>query len=569
MSLFWWQTCYVIISHCIFTLILYQLAENIDNSNDYQTAMDLFEKNKNANASLESSVWCYGKDINERICKFRNLYYSPFLGEFIFFHGRATTVHEVPQDRCSPALLKLSSVRNHNLHYFNYQDAPLEALGKFNHVVNIHQPSLIFHRFNPSNIMHVFHDDLIPMFHTLQQHFQDVDNANEQFNMDVQLVFMDKEKEDPHFALYQLFSDRQPITSSILHSKGNQSLICFNQAIVGISKATAWYDYGFLKPQGEIVNSTVSSLILRQFTDFLSKKLEIESSIKRTNYVLLFSRESDRLILNELQLTFSIATTFNLQVIRVSLESKQLNEIIRLIKGSRGIIGMHGSILILSMFLPENSFLIELYPYAINPINYTPYRTLAKILGITYAAWQNVMKNKTITHPDRTREEGGIRHLDEVMQDKIMKTDEIPQHLCCEDPYWLFHIYQDTIVDTESFNYVMSDILDQMKFHETDNTERIKKFPGKVKKVLCKIPDNEKGVFVTWKPPWNIQFYQDVSYEVWFHDGENYMAYSLQNATQHVFSDNITPHTSYSIYVRGIIKDNKGTFSDPCHIVTK
>jgi len=52
-------------------------------------------------------------------------------------------------------------------------------------------------------------------------------------------------------------------------------------------------------------------------------------------------------------------------------------------------VGMHGSILILNMFLPRNALSVELYPYAVPPENYTPYRTMAHLPGmeLKYVAW--------------------------------------------------------------------------------------------------------------------------------------------------------------------------------------
>lgn len=37
---------------------------------------------------------------------------------------------------------------------------------------------------------------------------------------------------------------------------------------------------------------------------------------------------------------------------------------------------------------------------------------------------------------------GGIVHLDTNTQQRIVTAHTVPQHLCCDDPYWLYHIYQ-------------------------------------------------------------------------------------------------------------------------------
>jgi protein O-mannose beta-1,4-N-acetylglucosaminyltransferase len=63
------------------------------------------------------------------------------------------------------------------------------------------------------------------------------------------------------------------------------------------------------------------------------------------------------------------------KVMTVSLETHSLSDIIPIIHSSRGVIGMHGSLLSLAGFLKQGSFLVELFPYAVNPEKYTPYRS--------------------------------------------------------------------------------------------------------------------------------------------------------------------------------------------------
>jgi protein O-mannose beta-1,4-N-acetylglucosaminyltransferase len=217
----------------------------------------------------------------------------------------------VPTKRCSPALLDLTSVEDHNLQYFNFQDAPVSALKYFSETVNIDHPSLLFHRFNPENIMHVIHDDLLPLFYTLRQYFQDFEQQNKLFNTDIQIIFMEGRAHGPYIELYELFSNQKPLLSADILSKMNnslQSLVCFQEVTVGISKSTTWYNYGFHVSQGPIPNHTANGNIIKQFTEYVTNKLETTSKPKDSNYVILFSRESNRLILNELELTFSIAT---------------------------------------------------------------------------------------------------------------------------------------------------------------------------------------------------------------------------------------------------------------------
>lgn len=576
-----WISWYCILSHCFFTFILYKLTEDLTDppawQNNGKCGQTFPQETHNTrrdnlqNIWQGSSIWCYGHQRSERICKFRNLCYSPSLGEYLFFHGPSSIMEGVPDNRCSPSLLDLSSVEDHNLQYFNYLDAPINALKHFPNVTVIDHPSLIFHRFNPDNLMHVIHDDLLPLFYTLRQYFPG--DGGKVFNMEVQSVFMEGRDEGSYFDLYEIFSEKEPILKMQLMA--NNTLWCFNEALVGISKATTWYDYGFKVPQHQKENHTVNGQIIHQFTLYVTSKLGITAATgsEKRDYVILFSREFNRLILNELELSFAIATTFNLKVIRLSLETNTLNEIITSIQSSAGIIGMHGSILSLAVFLRPGGFLVELFPYAVNPTNYIPYKTLANIPGmdISYSAWQNRIKNNTVVHPHRTKDEGGIAHLSLKEQSDIFAADEVPKHLCCDDPYWLFRIYQDTIVDIESFTEVMQNAINGRKISQRDFTN-IKAYPGKIRSVSCNGIQTSDGpaIFISWISPWNVQFFNEVEYEVWIQSqtDKKYMAYALNNVTQHTFTEHITYTTSYRIWVRGIINGNIGPFSDVCTCTT-
>jgi hypothetical protein len=52
-----------------------------------------------------------------------------------------------------------------------------------------------------------------------------------------------------------------------------------------------------------------------------------------------------------------------------------------------------------------------------------------------------------VTHPTWPRLLGGLGHLPAAEQARVHAQVPVPPHLCCEDPAWLYRIYQDTDVD--------------------------------------------------------------------------------------------------------------------------
>jgi protein O-mannose beta-1,4-N-acetylglucosaminyltransferase len=53
-----------------------------------------------------------------------------------------------------------------------------------------------------------------------------------------------------------------------------------------------------------------------------------------------------------------------------------------------------------------------------------------------------------VYHVDRHKLLGGISHFSSEEQEKIIQSTTVPTHFCCDNPYWLFKIFQDTRVQT-------------------------------------------------------------------------------------------------------------------------
>jgi protein O-mannose beta-1,4-N-acetylglucosaminyltransferase len=405
----------------------------------------------------DSSVWCWGSNITDRLCRFRNLCYVPMVDEFLFLHGPDSVYIGLPAGRYEPALLDLSSVADHNAQYFNFMDAlGDEVRRKFSDdkTTILGGTSVIFRRFHPTNLMHALHDDLLPLHNTLLSLSEEaleegLDAISNSQRFKHRLVFADDYGSEPFEDLFSLMSVVPPTHKEDLHSMND--LVCFTESYVGLLKHSTWYQYGFTEPQGPIRGRTVTSRTIRKFCQYVRSQLNVstvsESADGRSIAVL--SRKYNRLILNEAELILALARNLRMKVVLLSLETHSISEIISTVSSASALIGMHGSLLSLAMFLPRGSVLLELFPYAVNPAHYTPYQTLAELpgMGIHYKSWRNLNVDKTVAHPNRSPAEGGISHLTTEKQASIKSSLEVPRHLCCSDPEWLFRIYQDTVVD--------------------------------------------------------------------------------------------------------------------------
>ena len=540
-----------------------------------------------------SSVWCTGSNHTDRQCRFQNLCFFPEHDGFGFLHSARSVRYGVPLDRFSPALLDLSSIRDHNTQYFNYVDLPSKVISGRN-VKVIEADTLIFHRFNADNLMHVFHDDLLPIFSTLRLlkgaslNMESESSSNDNL-LDFQLLFMEGWLPGQYKRLYQLFSKYPNIYKSELIA--DDTVTCFRSSYLGLNKDTTWYQYGFKQPQGPIQELTITSREIRQFTNFfnnllfskvlpdkgetLEKNKLLDSMSDTQEYAVLFTRRENRVILNQMEVALGVAKKYNMKVYSVGIETHNLEEIIKLVQSSSLLIGMHGSMLILTMFLPPGALLVELFPYAVEPTNYTPYRTLSKLhgMGLFYRAWSVENREHTVTHPDRPWDSGGIRHLSEASQYKIEHSTRVPPHLCCRDPEWLFRIYQDSHVDMESLYQVIDSGMQQrMTFlapqpQTLPDYQPLKQFPTQVSHIECvgssrqtatTLEPPPPSLDVTWEVPWNLEYLEasEVSYEVWIQESssDHYSAWILPRPG-HRFTLGLKESTTYSIWVRCILNN--------------
>ncbi|GAB1599257.1 protein O-linked-mannose beta-1,4-N-acetylglucosaminyltransferase 2-like [Argonauta hians] len=457
-----------------------------------------------------SSVICNPTDNAAlRTCHFVNLCYFAEKDSYLFFHSDKSTLENIPLDRYSPTLVEVSSVTNHTYNHFNYIDMPVSATSLF-HIQWVTTPSLIIKRFKPDNLMHVIHDDILPLFQTLR-HFDPAANTSHRFHY--RLIFEDEWGEGPFLKLYDILSEYQPIFKSMLQEAAG--LTCFHQAYVGLVKSTAWYDYGFYKPQGPIPERKISSIEINSLLEYTQRELGLSINTDNSNYLVLISRKSTRLILNEIELSLALSREVNTKVIHLSQEQYTIEQMIEVVSNSKGIIGMHGSLLTLAMYLHPGSILIELFPYAVNPEHYSPYKTLVSLPGmnIQYRAWRNMERKKSVGHLNM----GNVDNLPLDHKEQIISQTEVPRHICCNDPSWLYHIYQDTEVDIEAIISLTKEAILAGKTETSQSFDKSVVIPDKVMHDNCKtMADGSKQIIIYWQIPWNLPFfnYENVEYEV-------------------------------------------------------
>jgi protein O-mannose beta-1,4-N-acetylglucosaminyltransferase len=302
--------------------------------------------------------------------------------------------------------LDLTSIDNHNVFYFDFVDVD-ESFFSQNLDLKIEfvsELSFLFKRYHGNNIMHSIHDDLLGLYFLMREYaspnlFGPPSDASG-FNLKHHIQFLDEYFKTKYGHLFRYFTDFPLRFLSDLNKE--KTITCFRDSIVGMSKIANWYQYGFDIPQGPL-NKTVNGLYIRQFSSFIEHRLKLTPrKLNSVPYrVVLFSRTLNRLILNQEELTRELELRYGQPVDIVSMESNSFRSQVKILRETKIAIGLHGSILIMGMFLPPGSILVELFPYAIPSENYTPYRTMCQLPGmnIIYKAWEVNKEDPSIFDP--------------------------------------------------------------------------------------------------------------------------------------------------------------------------
>lgn len=350
---------------------------------------------------------------------------------------------------------------------------PLNA-NNFDHIIDsalkvVHlKEAILLHRYVPSNLMHVLHDDVLPTFALRQQLIRMSSFLKEETrsNEDIPTVLFTDNVHHRFDELYNLTG------MNFLYSEIGQ-ISCVDTLYIGLPRNSQWYHYGFKTPQGPLNGTDVSVLIQFRQTigvhsisevplDRDNHKIPSEANIsklrsenvqqRRPQQCVLIIRKSNRRILNVDIVERILQSEYDCNVKVASFDEMSLRELRQLIASTDLLIAMHGAELALSIFLPQNASLLELFPYAIPPDNYAPYKTLCKLLNIHYGVWKNEVAENSI---------GDMKLLTALPQkekSRILNEQLIKPHLCCDDPAWLYRIYQDTRIEPESFRNALKSL---------------------------------------------------------------------------------------------------------------
>jgi protein O-mannose beta-1,4-N-acetylglucosaminyltransferase len=282
-----------------------------------------------------------------------------------------------------------------------------------------------------------------------------------------------------------------------------------------------WFQYGFGIPQGPIADTQLNGNRLKQFSEFVLHKFNISmpQNSQNTN-VVFFSRKINRKILNEGAMMKRIVDVYkdifpkdsSVQICNVDLATNDTKHILSYLLQSQIVVGMHGSAMILTIFLKPGSVIIELFPFGIKPQYVSPVKAVCDLpdSGLLYYSWINTKEENTVTHPYAPPLLGGISHLPAAEQEQIASISDIPSVKCCHNPAYLYRMFQDTLVGNDIDIVLREAFLKQKQFsveafNENCTSKMLSQwhFPAPVRNISCSYDSEDRTVTVAWDPPLN------------------------------------------------------------------
>lgn len=303
---------------------------------------------------------------------FKNICYSFKSNQFIFLYSNKSYIYGI-KDKNELKNIDISAIKNHNKFKMK--------IAVTNSFINesfkwIDIPSILLWRFKPDNLLHLFHDDLIPLFATLRDICDDnscIFNKN--------LVFLDCSPPSPYDHWYSLFSKYPPINLA------NQN-ICFRDLHVGL-KQTYWYQYGFNEYHGPVKDTQMTFSLIREFADFI--KIQLNISKNKKSQSLLITRPFSRRILNEDEVKNYIEEEYK-GTVKIFKDGGNSLEMVKETVSADLLIGMHGAAMAMAIFLPLNATVIELFPFGINYMQVSAIYALSILPEnhFRYFPWTNI-----------------------------------------------------------------------------------------------------------------------------------------------------------------------------------
>jgi len=403
---------------------------------------------------------------------------------------------------------------------------PAAEFGKYKVLRLADRPALLLKRWRPHDVQNVLHDDLMPIYHTMESLCGG--NADECFRH-YRLIVADKVDTSLN-PLYQIMWEAEVIyLDSDLIANETDRVICFDEAVAGLDGGTTWWEHGHAgRNPGPLDIGHIRPARLERFRNNLARKLAHFHSAFGLEYpdAVVLASGVRRQILNYNQLLVTVGEEYkrlfgaeNFTAVQLNFEEHTAEHILRTLSKTRLVVGAHGPHMAATMIMPLGGVVVELFPYGISPDSFSFVANMAAIRRLNYAAVATEKRSASLAYPNRAANLGGISHLPRQLQEDIKKRSDVGR-VKEDDPAYLYRLHQHTTVDLDNFAAAVKPALKKLSNPGPESLPPDFKewlIPASVHSLNCYIASVAKGVAIKWRPPTNLAFAADtgdVSYEI-------------------------------------------------------
>ncbi|KAJ3409341.1 Protein O-linked-mannose beta-1,4-N-acetylglucosaminyltransferase 2 [Chytridiales sp. JEL 0842] len=247
-----------------------------------------------------SSVWCRGNSLFNRACRFQNLCYYPPNQKWFIVKTTSSILEGLPDDHRTKGLVEPSAVHDHNAFRFYIDEIsptnPMFYNKPVRHIKTLH---FLHQRFQPANIMHVFHDDAFGLYHLINEHLgpQSLTPLSKTFATSTNKshpsqthsssttippyrIFMIDEhlRWDPASRPLDYLSPL-PFKMRVQIDADPNVVTCFENAVMGTPKHAMFYQYGLYEPQSPFLMHAPKGVNLRKVVGYYVQQLGLSLTL--------------------------------------------------------------------------------------------------------------------------------------------------------------------------------------------------------------------------------------------------------------------------------------------------
>lgn len=358
---------------------------------------------------------------------------------------------------------------------FFYEDRYTDALTfKEDLILTISTPTILLSRSMTKNLYHNLHDNVLPMLQLVASS-KTLRHANNRL-----VLAFDRGDVADGRELYNALGtviNLRAISSFNNSQARKAAAVCFQQIFAGTPRKTLWFQPSY-KTRLFGPETLFSPSVIGKNIQVMAQRLKQHFGIDEPanldlrplylailhktplpaefppRFIVIFRRTRYRRLQNESELLHQLNVEFpSVSVLIINEEEHSLVQIVRLISSSIALIGAHGALFGLAIFLPRGAMIFEILPFAVYTDIAGHYKTLAS-LPYLRLHYRNSMSSEINSHTEAI-----FSALIPSYQDGGLSNKRVPVFRGMHHPFLHYRMVQDVVANVELIIQGLKDMM--------------------------------------------------------------------------------------------------------------